>query len=261
MTEKITSGQEKQIRRFMEDGVAKVDLANLPKDSAQRVIAQGGVLQKRLAALIAELALAYFILLTDEEAHEWLRKFAGKNEADAKRIVLGYRRGAQEEEIPDEESCHIQVVSGATLKGTIPTIGKCVQDFRYLKDWDFPGPPTTDCLFSLVPTLLRDSTRKTVAEQRALLAQVRQRLELPANHLADFGAVTHLAGAALTHKAAGRDIFAGKIARTEVCGSGGSRLYLYWDQGQLHCDYWNFDEEGYGALGVLACGVEQALGS
>ncbi len=259
MPEKITSPQIDRIQRLVEEALKGLPLS---RDVVQRrVIEQGGLLKQRFAALVLALANSYFILLSDEEAEEWYCKFAGKNEADAKRIVLGYRRGAREEEIPDAEHCHVQVVSGVTLKQTIPTLGPCVEDFRYLKGWKFSDPPTKDCLFSLVPTLLRGSTGKTVGEQRALLAQVRQRLELPANHLTDFGSPTHLAGAALTHKAAGRDIFADKIARTETCDSDGDRLCLSWDEGRLYCDCWYFAEERGGDVGVVACGVEQALGS
>lgn len=259
MTERITPGQKKQLTRFAEDAVGGVDI---PKDGAQRVIAQGGVFQRRLAALVCELAMVYFFLLSDEEAHEWLRRNARKKDQEAKRHILGYRRGAQEHEVADTEPCHVQVVSGATLKETIPTVGPCVDDFRYLQDWRFPDPPTTDSMFSLVPKLLRDSIRKNMDEQRELLAQVRQRLELPdnGNHLTGFGAVTHLAGAVLTYKVVGRDIFAGKIVHTETCDSGGYRLGLYWNGGRLGCGYWYFDEGRYDDVGVLACGVEKALG-
>lgn len=258
MTERITSGQKKQLKRLAED---QIDGLDIPKDATQRVVTQGGVFQKRLAALIHELACAYFFLLSDEEAHEWLRKSAGKDEADAKRHIAGYRRGAREHEIPDTEPCHVQVVSGATMKQTIPQICPCVEDFRYLQSWNFPDAPTQDSLFSLVPALLRDSTGKTVNEQRAFLTQVRKRLELPENHLANLGSVTHLAGAALTYKTAGRDIFASKIARTETCDSDGDRLRLRWSEGRLNCGRWYYGEDGYGDVGVVACGVEQALGS
>ncbi|MBI4135543.1 hypothetical protein HY477_02305 [Candidatus Uhrbacteria bacterium] len=259
MTERITSRQIGRVKQLLGESLEGLPLS---KDVVQaRVIGQGGVLKRRFAALVLALANAYFILLTDEEAEEWLRKSANKDKAQAKRHILGYRRGTREEEIPDSATCHIQVVQGATLKRTIPQIGPCVEDFRYLQNWNFPDPPTTDCLFSLVPTLLRGSTRKNVTEQRALLAEVRQRLELPENHMAGLGSVTHLAGAALTHKAAGRDIFAGRIARTETYDSDGDRLHLYWDGGRLDCDYWDFVEERRGLVGVLACGVEQALGS
>lgn len=259
MTEKITSAQRDRIWKLLEESLKDIPLSR--NVVQERVIGQGGLLKKRFAALVLALANTYFILLSDEEAHEWLRKSARKSEQEAKRHILGYRRGAQEHEVADTEPCHVQVVSGVTTKGTIPQIGPCVEDFRYLKDCRFPDPSTEDCMFSLVPTLLRDSTRKNVGEQRTLLTQVRQRLELPEGHLSDLGSVTHLAGAALTYKAAGRDILVGKIARTEICDSDGYRLNLDWSDGRLYCDSWNWFEERNDSVGVLACGVEKDLGS
>lgn len=219
-------------------------------------------------------AAKYFVRLSDEEAEEWLRRRAGKDDAEARQIVSGYRRGAQEHEVPDRESCHIHVVAlialkgpfspavtGPTLKRTIPYIGLCANHFRYLQDWDLPDPPVQECILSLIPTLLRDSTYKRVEEQRALLAQVRPRLALPESHLTEFGSATHLAGAALSYEAAGRNIFAGKRVLTETCTADGLRLYLNredWNAGQLHCGLsGNWRDRD---LGVLACGVEKALG-
>lgn len=240
MPERITSAQIDRIRQHVGEAVS-----GLTKDGAQRLISQGG---------------AFFVLLSDAEVHEWLCRHAGKDEAGAKRLISGYRRGTSEHEIPEVEPCHVLVQPEATFKGTIPQFGPCVHDFKYLQDWNFPDPPTQECLLSLIPMLLPGSIRKNVAEQRELLAQVRQRLELPEHHLAGFGAVTHLAGAALAYKAAGRDIFDGKWARTETCCADSCRLDLFWGVGGLGCDRWDWDDERRGLVGVLACGVEKALG-
>lgn len=53
MTEMITSNQRKQILRFIEDGL---DAFPLMKSGAQRVIEQGGKLQKRFRAILEELS-------------------------------------------------------------------------------------------------------------------------------------------------------------------------------------------------------------
>lgn len=259
MTERITSRQIGRIKQLLGESLEGLPLS---KDVVQeRLIGQGGVLKARFKALVMALA-KYFFLLSDEEAHEWLRRNAGKNEQEAKRRILGYRRGTREHKIPDSEPCHVLVAPGATMKQTIPTVGPCVKDFQYLQSWNFPDPPTQESLFSLIPTLLRDSTSKNVREQRELLARLRQRLELPdnGNHLAGFGSVTHLAGAALTYKAADRDIFAGQVIRTETCDSDGIRLFLSWDVGRLYCVRLYVADVRVGDVGVLACGVEQALG-
>lgn len=258
MAERITPAQIGRIQKLLGESLEVLPLSRGVVQ--ERVIGQGGMLKKRFTALVLALANTYFSLLSDEEAHEWLRKCADKSKHEATRLVTGYRRGAREEEIPDTEPCHVQVVSGTTLKETIPQVGLCVENFRYLKGWRFPDPPTTDSLFSLVPTLLRDSTGKTMGEQRELLMQTRQRLELPKSHLSNLGLVMHLAGAALTYKVAGRDIFAGKIARTETCRADGNRLYLRWAGERLNCGRWFWDV-GFcvGPVGVLACGVEKAL--
>lgn len=259
MPARITSRQVGRIKQLLGESLEGLPFS---KDTVQeRLIGQGGVLKARFTALVIALVNGYFLLLSDDEAHEWLRRRAGKDEPETKRIITGYRRGAQEHELADSEPCHIVVASGATLKGTIPQIGPCWEDFHYLQGWNFPDPPTEECMFSLVPTLLQDSTRKTSDEQRTLLAQVRTRLELSESHLTGFGLITHLAGAALAyHKATNRDIFADKIARIETCASGGGRLYLDWNEGRLDCDGWGFDGERYDNVGVLACGVEKALG-
>lgn len=258
MTARITSRQNGQILKLVGDVVASLNPSK--EDTQQRILARGGIFQRRLKDILIAMLAEYFILLPDEGALEWMRKRAGKDEAEAKRIISGYRRGAQEHDIADEVPCHILVMSGVTTKQTIPTVGSCWDNFNYLQNWDFPDPPTEEGMFSLIPTLLRDSTRKNVGEQRDLLAQVRRQLDLPENHLAGFGPVTHLAGAALTHKTAGRDIFADKIVRTETCDSDGRRLSLYWNEGRLCCGHWIFDGERSDDVGVLACGVEKALG-
>lgn len=255
----ITPGQVGRIGQLLGEVLEEV---NPSKDVVQeRIIGKGGILKARFKEMIIAFAAEYFVLLSDDEAHEWLRRRAGKNESEAKRHIFGYRRGAREHEITDTESCHIAVFQGATMKQTIPILGPCWEDFSYLRCLNFPDPPTEESLFSLIPTLLADSTSKCVDEQRAFLAQVRTRLELPKSHLTGFGSVTHLAGAALTyHKATNRDIFAGKIARTETCDSVGVRLSLRWDVGRLNCARWGFVEERFGSVGVIACGVEKALG-
>ena len=260
MTARITSRQVGRIKQLLGEALEGTQLT---KDVVQnRIIGQGGVLKKRFLAMVLALAAEYFILLSDEEADEWFRKVAGKTNDEARRLVTGYRRGAREHEVADSESCHIQVVSGATLKRTIPQIGPCVEDLRYLQGWYFPDPPTQDCVVSFIPTLLRDSTNETVNEQKVLLALVRSRLDLPESHLIGFGSVTHLAGVALVHKASGnRVIFAGKVARTDTCDSDGGRLSLVWCGGRLFCAYWLLDGERNDNVGVLACGVEKALGS
>lgn len=260
MTARITSRQIDRIKQLLGESLEGLPLEkNIVQD---RLIGQGGVLKARFKALVMALAAKYFILLSDDEAHEWLRKFVGKSEQEAKRHILGYRRGTQEHEVPDSEQCHLLVAPEVTMKGTIPTVGPCVEDFRYLQGWNFPDPPTQESLFSLVPTLLKDSTGKSVEEQRELLAQTRRRLELPdnGNHLSGFGSATHLSGAALTYKAAGSDIFAGKIVRTAICVSVGVRLNLHWCGARLDCDYWFWGGGRFAYVGVLACGVEKALG-
>lgn len=247
MTARITSGQVKQLVRFCEDGV---DTLSLTKDGAQRVIAQGDVLQARLKQVILELAAKYFIPLKDEDVP-----------AKYQPILAKYRAEARRQGIPDSTPLCYLVVSGFTLKHHAPKAGPCHENFQYLQSWNFPDEPTQECVVFWIPRLVPESTGKDVDEQRHHLAKFCERLALPAHHCTSFGDVALIAGLILAHhKATGEKVpLDGLWARTNTCSADGHRLLLGWLSDALLCVRWYWDG-ARAVIGVFALGVE-ALGS
>lgn len=249
MTARITSGQSKQIKRFMEDGLDGLDLT---KDSAQRVITQGDVLQARLKEAILALANEFFIPILDADVPE---KHAP--------TLAKYRKLATDHGVPAKAAVCYRVRAGFTLKSHAPKAGPCYEQFRYLQDWNLPEEPTADCIVFWVPRILEGSTSKTRDEQTRILSDLRTKLELPEHHMRGLGSVGLVAGLILAHhKATGERIPLEQYwVRTDTCRADGSRLYLGdFDGAGLRCSYWYFGGSANGLVGVFALGVE-ALGT
>lgn len=258
MTARITSGQSKQLKRLVEDGL---DALTMSKDAAQRVIAQGGKLQERLQALVMELAAEFYILLTDEEAGVWIVEHGQKSAAEAQQIVNSFREEARRRKVADTVCLHAQILAGCQFKRDAADMGPCWEGFKYLQGWDFADPPTEHALVSWIPVPLPNSTSKTADEQSTMVQAFKTKTGLPDWYNVSFGSVNHVAGLALTHfRATGSDPFNGLVVRTDSCDADGYRLNLYWHDGQLFCDYWCLDVVRGPSLAVYAVGVVKALG-
>jgi len=246
MTTRITSGQRKQLVRFYEDGI---DGLNLEKDGAQRVIMQGDALQRRCKEIILNFASTFFIPIQDMDVPRKHQPTIVKLRAEARRQAIS-----------DSTPLCYRVINGYTLKHHAPKAGPCRENFQYLQNWDFTDEPTVDCLVFWIPRLLPESTGKNVDEQRAHLAEFRNRLELPSHHCSSFGNVALLSGLTLAHyKATGERVpLNGLWTRTDICSVDGNRLELYWDSGSLYCDYWDWDGGRCDFIGIFALGVEPA---
>lgn len=173
-----------------------------------------------------------------------------------------YRAEATRQNIPVTTPLCYRVVNGFTLKTHAPKAGPCRENFQYLQNWNFEDKPTTDCLVFWIPRLVPGSTAKTVDEQKTLLAEFRNRLDLPKHHCSSFGSVALLSGLILAHQKATEEQVPlnGLWTRTDSCNSGGHRLVLFWDSGDLCCGDWDWNGDRDDYLGVFALGVE-TLGS
>lgn len=176
--------------------------------------------------------------------------------------LVKYRRLATEWGVSITTPLCYRVSAGFTLKDHAPKNGPCYKNFSYLQDWNFSDEPTQEGVVFWIPRIVPGSVKKNVSKQMAHLAALRQRVELPAHHLASFGSVALLAGLILAHyKATGERVpFDRYWVRTDTCYAGGSRLGLgSFDEYGLSCDNWDWDGDAGGYLGVFALGVE--LGS
>ncbi len=151
-----------------------------------------------------------------------------------------------------------KVKAGFTLKQHAPKAGPCEQNFAYLRDWEFRNDEATkDGIVFWIPRLLPGSTAKTVNEQMKLLADLRQRNDLPATHLTSFGSAALLAGLVLAHfKITGERVPLDRYwVRTDTRRADGIRLGLGdFDESGLCCySYWG--DYRYVDLGCFALGV------
>ncbi len=221
-------------------------------------------LKRRIASPVA-----YFTLLSDDEAVEWNVEYGKKPEAEADQIVKGYRQKARKQDVADTVEIHAEVQPGCTFKRNIPQMGPTWKDFKYLQDWDFPDPPTEHSLVSWIPTPLAGSTCKNVFEQSGVIQMFKVEAKLPAWYEVSFGSATHVAGMALAHyKAAGpktasasyKDPFKNLSAFTETCEVDGNRLDLRWKLGSLCCGSsdWGYKGRDPG-FAVFAVGVVRAV--
>lgn len=257
----FTRKQQSQAEKLLGDVITSV---NPGKDEFQQKVLdakRAEIFQQRIREVLVAMLARYFIPLTDAEALVWLMEQAKQSEPDAKRLVEGCRKGAIEQG-KGSDPCHWAVELGATLKGTIPTLGPCVEDFKYLQDWSFADVPTEHCLISGVPVALRETTNQNMATQLTTLGAVENRWGVPSGFFSrELIRTVYTAGVALTHfNLTKRDMFGDLWVRTGTCGSGGDRLGLGWRQGRLGCGGWGWDDDSYSGLAVAALGVTKALG-
>lgn len=259
---RFTKGQKGQAEKLVGDVIESVGPGK--DEFHQKVLEakQAKLFQRRIREVLVALMAQYFLPQSDEDASAWLMEQAGKSEPDAKQIVEGCRRGALEQGFGVSDPCHFAVEPNATLKGTIPTIGPCVEDFKYLQDWQFGDIPTEHCLVSGVPVALRETTSQNMAAQLQTLGAVENRWGLPQGFFSkELPPTVYVAGVALTHfNLKKRDMFGDLWVRTGTCDSDGFRLLLYWGQGRLCCGRWGWDGISLPNLAVAPLGVTKALG-
>lgn len=194
----------------------------------------------------------YLVPLTDAEVP-----------VEHQETLAKYRRLATEHGVASDVPLCYKVRAGFTLKKHAPQAGPCFEGFRYLQDWDFEDEPTRDALVFWVPRLLKDSTWKTVGEQRVLLTDLQKRLKLSKQHLADFGEASLVAGLILAHfKATGERVPPNGPywVRTNTCDADADRLCLG-DFGKhgLRCLRWPWAADRLGGLDVFALGVDHVI--
>lgn len=152
-----------------------------------------------------------------------------------------------------------KVRAGFTLKQHAPKAGPCYENFAYLQGWALRNDePTRDGIVFWIPRLLPGSTAKIVDEQKALLADLRQRYDLPATHLTSFGSAALLAGLILAHfKITGERVPLDRYwVRIDTLDSDGCRCRLGNFGGQgLGCDGYGWGSHRHGDLGCFALGV------
>lgn len=153
-----------------------------------------------------------------------------------------------------------KVKEGFTLKAHAPQAGPCYKNFQYLQDWNLKNDePTKDSFAFWVSRLVDGSKNKDVGKQITILAELRQRFDLPAHHLTSFGSAAFLSGLILAHfKRTGERVpFNSEWTRTDTLYSDGYRLNLGgFDADGLHCGHWNWDDYSDPNLGCFPLGVE-----
>lgn len=188
----------------------------------------------------------FFAPVSDKDLPEELRETAAKWRKLA--AELGYSRPVA-----------WKVRAGFTLKQHAPKAGPCYENFAELQDWNLQNDEATkDSIVFWIPRLLPGSTAKTVDEQKALLADLRQRYDLPATHLTSLGSAALLAGLILAHfKITGERVPLDRYwVRIDTLDSDGylMRLGNFGGQG-LGCDGYGWGSHRHGDLGCFALGV------
>ena len=202
------------------------------------------------------------IPFNDEEALEWLVFEAKKSVFAARMLVNSCRKGALEQGLRISDPCHFRMAAGMTLKQTIPTLGPCLKNLKYLKDWNISDVPTMYCLVSGAPIALRETINQNLTKQLKTLGQIETRWGVPVGFFSrELLPTVYTAGVALAcRKVTKQKVFGNLIVRTGTCGSDGGRLVLRWRQGRLYCDDWYWDGDGGSGLAVAPLGVTRALG-
>lgn len=195
--------------------------------------------------------------ITDEQAVEFLVS-NGRSADAAQAVVNAWRQLAAS--MGYTGSVAWRVKAGFTLKQSAPQeAGLCYKNFQYLQDWSFVDEPTEDAVAFWIPRLVVGSTSKNVAEQKAILLDLRRKFNLPETHLVSFGRAAILVGLIIAHYKATEERVPLSCcwARTDIYGPGGLRLYLgNFDEYGLDCGHWAWDEDRSENLGVFALGVE-----
>ena len=254
MTRKsVTDEQFGRLQRRLGELARRVDEGSVefePTMSALQLLVEGKrLIQQPLGE--PEGHVEYFTPLADADVP-----------AEHQATLAKYRKLAAEHGVAENVPLCYRVRAGFTLKHHAPQAGPCYKDFEYLQDWNFEDRPTADCLVFWVPRLVQSSTSKTVDEQRKLLSNLRQRLELPKQHLTGFGEASLVAGLIMAHfKATDERVPLESLwTRIDSCIIVGDRLNLgRFAGGGLNCDRWSWDDLRYDDLGVFALGV--VLGS
>lgn len=255
---KITPQQIARIRQSAAHASCK-----MTKDQAQRLISHPDF-DWRLRKLVHELANQFYILLSDEEAILWIRKYDLGSESHARQVVNFFRGRTQLLGLGTDVKIHAVVLPGCTVKDDVPLMGPTWGNLEYLQDRNFPDPPTEHALVSWIPRPLLGGQYwwLNIDESEVMLREFKG--HLPVSYQLSFGSVNHVSGLALAHlRATGINPFYGASVRTETRGSDGNgrpgRLGLTWRDGSLYCDVWYQDEHKERNLGVFAVGVIKAL--
>jgi hypothetical protein len=161
---------------------------------------------KEFAADLAREAAenVFFEALTDEQAIGLLTPTGeGVTSEEVYAVENMVRKWRQEaSELNFNSLIAWKVRAGFSLTEHAPRIGPCYKRFEDVAQWNLENhEPTVDSVVFWIPRLVPYSLNKNAAEQMQLLAELRQGLELPVNHLNSFGSAALLAGLVLSHNA------------------------------------------------------------
>ncbi|MBI5221988.1 MAG: hypothetical protein HY980_00610 [Candidatus Magasanikbacteria bacterium] len=200
--------------------------------------------------------------LGDEEAME--------NHKEAKLWVPEMRKIATDGGIATTTSI-VRLIDPArhlpfNMKIAVRHCGPCVEDFRYMSNWQYDGR-VTECdgrdrfLIFGAPSIVPGSTTRTMGEQEDLLKDMSKKIGLLRliHGSAALGALValshfHETGGEVT----GQRLPAENIFARTGTESGGSRLDLRWGvDGRLDCGHWFWSDDGPRRvpLGCFALGV------
>ncbi|MBI2459695.1 MAG: hypothetical protein HYV53_04060 [Parcubacteria group bacterium] len=189
----------------------------------------------------------FFMPLSDQDVRE-----------DLAEITVNWRRLATELDYTGPVVWKVK--EGFTLKEHAPLAGPCYENFQYLQDWNIQDDESTkNSLVFWVPRLVQGSKNKTMEENILVLAELRQKLELPTHHLTYYGSVSLLSGLILSHfKHTGeRTPLNGEWTRTGSLDSDGHRVVLGdFDACGLDCDDWPWDGYRNPYIGCFPLGVD-----
>lgn len=258
-TQPITSDQQKQYNRFLEDaGNRALNEVEPDKDGLQRLFARGGEFQayvvagiRRFSAVTPNYDLARSILGKDFISPEEIAKSRGITYTDDQLANFGDTVPSQEVLVWCRDNGYM-VVAGPNKAMSLLEIRELKSEYFYSKTggWysgsseTFSWNDKADTRWIMVrKDPVPESTSKTWNEQQALLSEV----EVTPNAAEFVWCVT-------TYKAVrGVNLFASIYARTSSLGSNGPRVFLgVFDARGLYVSYW------YGDIRTSYFGVSSA---
>jgi len=129
-----------------------------------------------------------------------------------------------------------------------------------MKDWVFKNDDATGhWLVFWIPVFLKESTGKSVSQQKEWLAGMRKTHDLPEHHCSSFGPGVLVAALILAHKErTGEEVPAQpNIVRTETLSSDGLRFCLRFSPEGLRGSGWGWDEGADSDVGCFLLGMEE----
>lgn len=220
--------------------------------------------------------------LSDQEAIEAMMFLQKDKKETAEAKVFAWRKLARtqfdytDKNNPEKDAADKPLVylarNGFTIKERAPQVadqhskkkkGLCYENWKYLKDWNFPNDETQDEIRFFIPRLIPESTNLNFEEQENLIKEFAEKIKKEHKALKNtditMGEANQIANQILAHynQTKERTPLNTYWARTKTLHADGNRLGLgYFDAEGLLCDSWNWVDERYSYLGSFLSGVE-----